>query len=316
MSSPPTVLVTGATGFIASHLINTLADLGVRVLATGRPFANVSRLSGVMSRIRYESADLCDPSARSRLFELDRIVTVYHLAVGGIRTDAQMASDMLAMNVVATVELARMSHACGVKQFVYVGSGFEYEPANQPINEAARLEPQNFYGATKGAASLILNEMLREVGLPLISFRPFSVYGPGEDRARFIPYVVDQALKNQPIKLTDCTQVRDYLFVGDVVAALLKAVNGKATVGECYNLGAGVEHAVPIRRVVESVLQLTGASPSLARFGAIERARPEPSYFVADTTKARLALGWRPQVPLVEGLAHTVEWYRQQAGLD
>lgn len=311
MSRQDKVLVTGATGFIASHLVRGLVDLGVGVIATGRPSANTTRLSDVMSRIQYEPVDLRDPSSRQGLFDSARIVGVYHLATEGVHSSIQRESDMLSVNVVATVELARLALAAEVDHFVHVGSGFEFESRDLPIDESAPVTPSNFYGATKGAAALILNELATEAGLPLIIFRPFSVYGPGETTSRFVPYVITQALRNQPMNLTRCTQVRDYLYVTDVVAALLSVLKSKITYGTSYNLGGGVESAVPIRQIVEAILELTGCPANLARFNVAQRGRTEPSYFVADATKASRELGWQPQVPLSEGLARTVAWYRQ-----
>lgn len=312
MNAGEKVLVTGAAGFIASHLVRALVDRGVDVVATSRSYADTGRLSDVLSRIRFERVDMCDAVARRGIFERHRVSHVFHLAAAGVRTASQDVGDMLAVNVVATVELARLAHAFDVKKFVYVGSGFEYASDHLPLSESADIQPANFYGATKSAAALILNEMAKEIGLPLIVFRPFSVYGPAEDPTRLIPYVINQAIRGQQMNLTSCTQVRDYLHVTDVVAAMISVLEQNIPAGECYNLGAGVENSMPIRCIVEKILDLTNASSDLARFGALEQSRPEPSYFVADTTKAKITLGWQPTMSLSTGLTQTIASYRHR----
>ena len=310
MSAPDKVLVTGATGFIASHLVRALTGRDLEVVGVDLPQQGPHRLCDIADAVTLETLDLRDSAQLQSLFERHAFKAVYHLAAGGVRVEAESYGDMMDVNVLATVRLARLAREHGTGRFVYMGSGFEYEPIDSPANESVPVTPVNFYGATKAAANLMLDELSRMEGLPLTVFRPFSVYGPSESPTRFIPYVIAGALKGEPMELTHCTQVRDYLFVEDVVQALLTVVDNPASPGGVYNLGAGPQGAGPIRTVVETVLHITGASSDLARFGVVQRTRPEPPYFVADISKARTCLGWHPRVTLEDGLARTVDSFK------
>ena len=305
------VLVTGAAGFIGSHLVRRLVRDGFDVVGT----INVEgpeRLADLGENVTIEPLDLQDDSAMKALFLKHEFASVFHLAASGVQAGSGGVTQVLAVNTLATVQMATLTQDQGVERFIFVGSGFEYEPQVHPLDENAIVRPVNFYGATKAAASIVLDELWRMEQLPLVIVRPFSVYGPSENPRRFIPYVIAKALTREKMELTHCTQVRDYLYVDDLVEGLMSVVTNGPPLGAIYNLGSGSQSASPIRKVVETILELTGASPELAVFGAAERSRPEPNYFVADSSKAQIDLNWKPRIGLREGLERTVEWTKKQ----
>lgn len=310
-----TVLVTGASGFIGAHLVRRLVAEGFSVVGLYTNSDNLCRLAGVRNRLVFHQTDLRNTSQLTELFGQYRFKWVFHLAAHGVRAELDTVEDVVRVNTLATVALARTALEHGVDRFVHMGSGFEYRPQAHPIDESIPLVPLNFYGATKAAALVLIDYLYRVEGLPLVTFRPFSVYGPGEHPSRFVPYVIGRALALEPIDLTHGLQIRDYLFVEDVVDALLKGASHRSAVGETYNLGAGPQGAYPIRRVVETILRLTGAPPNLPRYGAGNRPRLEPPYFVADSSKAQVHLGWQSNTSIEDGLARTVAWYRDNTTL-
>jgi len=310
-NSSKKILVTGSAGFIGSHLIRWLVRAGFDVVGT----INVDgsqRLANLGDKAKIEHLDLRDNTAMDTLFRKYEFDSIFHLAAAGVRAGSGSVTDVLAVNTLATIKMATLAQSQDIKRFIFVGSGFEYEPQDHPLDENSVVRPINFYGATKAAASIVLDELCRMEQLPLVIARPFSVYGPSENRSRFIPYVIAQALAREKMELTHCTQVRDYLYVDDLVEGLASMVTRPATPGSIYNLGSGSQSANPIRKVVETILELTGASPELAVFGATERSRPEPSYFVADSSKAQTDLGWSPRIGLREGLRQTIKWAKTQ----
>lgn len=310
------MLVTGSTGFLGSHLVRRLRRHGVPVVGTYVVPDELDRLSELRDD---EDLILCRVDLRQHcqvddLFGSWSFHCVFHLAASGVRAEEDSRHEVIEVNTAATASLARTALAHGVRRFVHVGSGFEYEPQEKPIDESAPVRPSNLYGATKAAAFLLLDYLNRVEGLPLVVFRPFSMYGPGEHPSRLVPHVVAKALRGESIDLTHGTQIRDYLFVEDVVDALVVGYERAAAVGGVYNLGSGEQSACTIRTVVELALKAAGAPTDLARFGAIPSKRPEPPFFVADTGKARRELGWAPHVSLEEGLARTVDWFAGHAG--
>ena len=308
MTNGSPYLVTGATGFIGSHLVKRLLEEGLSVVALTSGGANRWRLPPAHDRLIVREVNIADEPALESLFSEFAPEYVYHLAAGGVRADAAGGDAAFAVNVSATLGLARVAIRHPVSRFVHVGSGFELRPQAVPLNESAPTGSANYYGATKAAAAVLLEYMERAEDLPLVVCRPFSVYGAREDPARFVPYVIRQALRGEKMELTLGTQVRDYLYVTDLVDGLFRARN--APVGARFHFGSGPQGACSVRDVVGTVLRLVGADPGLALWGRRVPPRPEPQYFVADTAEAQVRLRWQARTILEEGLAQTVDYYR------
>lgn len=274
------VLITGASGFVGSNLRNRLAAAQPVVTA---------RLEGL-----------------EQLFEEHRFTHVYHLAAAGVRAGEDGFEQTVECNTLRTYQLARLALRYGVKRFVYVGSGFEYRAQPRPIKESAALSASNLYGASKVAGWILLDYLCREEGLPLVTLRPFAIYGPGEHASKLIPYVSSSALRRQPMQLTGGEQVRDYIYIDDALDGLIAAGECEGCIGRVYNLGAGPENAKPVRAIVEQILTLAGAPLSLCEFGKAERTRRDPAYLVADPSRAGAELGWHAKVALQDGLIATL----------
>lgn len=297
------VLVTGASGFIGTHLVASLARQGLDVVS-------VSRKSGFQEDKRHFRLDLCDTAAVQKLFRQFKFSSVVHLAAAGVAQETEDFEGLVAVNTLATGAFARIALANKVQRFVYVGSAFEYRPQAHPMDESTPLGAPNLYGASKAAGWMMLDSLFRLEGLPLVTLRPFSVYGPGENPAKLVPYVISQALRSEPIRLTLGSQVRDYVFVEDVVDALRLGLTGPASPGQVYNVGSGPQEAKSVRQFVEEILAVMGAPLRLCWFDSAARSRLDPPYLVSDPTRAHIELGWRPRVRFQEGLARTIEWYK------
>ena len=285
----PTTLVTGATGFIGGHLDRRLQQLGHSVITPSSA-----------------QLDLRDPAAIDRLFASEQIIRVFHLAAFGVRAEADNVEEVIQVNTVASLTLARAALRHKVEHFIYLGSGFEYQPRESPIDEDAPLGSHNLYGASKAAGWLLMDFLRREEGLPLTTLRPFTVYGPAESRTKLVPYVALHALNREPMQLTAGSQIRDYTYVSDVIDALIAAADSPDSIGRVYNLG---DQALTVRSLVERILNIAGAPLSLCEFGAAARTRRDPPYLVADASRAHRELNWHPRVTLEEGLKETLNWY-------
>jgi len=297
------ILVTGASGFVGGHLVRFLVRQGFDVVS-------VFHKSRVEQDKRHFRIDLRDSGALEKLFRQFRFSAVMHLAAAGVSAETEMLEYVAAVNINATVALGRMAMAHGVARFVHVGTGFEYRSQAQPIDESTPLGAPNLYGASKAAGWMLLDSLHRLEGLPLITFRPFSIYGPGESPAKLVPYTILQALAGDPIRLTLGSQVRDYIFIDDVVEVLRLGISSPSAVGKVYNIGSGPAEARSVRCMAEQILDLMGAPSRLCWFDRASRGRCDPPYLVSDPTRAHVELGWRPRVNLAEGLARTIECYK------
>jgi len=297
------ILVTGASGFVGGNLLRDLARQKLEVVGTCH-HAGSAEPNG-MTRL-----DLRNASEVNKLFRQHKFSAVFHVAASGVSVDSENLTDLMEVNTLGTAVLGRAALLNGVERFVYVGSGFEYRPQAAPMAESTPLGAPNLYGASKAAGWMLLDSLCRLQGLPLVTFRPFSIYGPGERPSKLIPYVILQTLRREPVRLTLATQVRDYLFVDDLIEALRLGLASPHAIGQVYNIGAGPEEGMSVRALVKNILVLMGASVTLCWFDHANRNRSEPPFLVSDPTKAHLELGWRPRVHLPEGLGRTLEWYQ------
>lgn len=299
------MLVTGAAGFLGSHLVPRLVDCGADVCALdyagARRWGLIER-AGIAAAIRADVRTLAEPE-HDRV--LGRIDTIIHLAAVGVVGEVADVRELVTTNVDGTMAVllaAQRSRA----RLINCGSCFEYG-AGARWKEDALPAPTTEYGAAKAGSWLIAQAFARRTGLEVVSLRPFTMYGPMEPPGRLIPSVVRHALAGRSIDLTPGDQARDFVYVEDAADAFIAAATTDAAVGGTFNVCSG--NAVTVRDIVQRVLLGTG-SASTARFGALSYRPTELSMLSGDTSRAEQILGWRARVSLEEGLDRTIAWFR------
>jgi nucleoside-diphosphate-sugar epimerase len=295
---PERALVTGAAGFIGSHLVRRLLRDGVEVVALVRPGSDLWRIEDVLDWVELATAT-DEP-------RLAGVTTVYHLAAAGVRPDGD-ASEAVETNVLGTLRLLERARDVEAERVVYCGSCFEYGPGER-LGEDAPLRPLTEYAATKAAGRLLAEAFGRTHGLPVVSVRPFTAYGPFEAAYRLVPSTILSALGGLPVELTGGGQTRDLIHVEDVVDGLLAAARSKRAVGGTFNLCTGV--STRVRDVAETVVELVG-EPVEVRLGALPDRTAEYETLSGDPTRAADVLGWTASIELRDGLARTIEWFRE-----
>ena len=299
------VLITGAAGFLGSHLVPRLIEEGAEVCVLDQPDA---RRWGLLERtdlaatLRADVRTLAEPAHDGVLGDVD---VIFHLAAVGVTGEVGDVRQLVAGNVDGTLAVLLAAQRLGGR-VVYCGSCFEYG-SGERWSEDALPAPTTEYGAAKAAAWLLANAFARRTGLEVVSLRPFTMYGPMEPPGRLVPSVVRHALAGRAIDLTPGDQRRDFLFVDDAVDAFVAAATTDAAVGGTFNLCSGTP--VTVREVVTRVLQCTG-SRSEARFGALAYRPTELAVLSGDPTRAAQVLGWRARVSLEDGLSRTIAWFR------
>ncbi len=307
------ILVTGAGGFIGSHLSDRLAGRGDLLLVDDFSVGSRENLMDVADRpgVRIVEADITD---RERMRELvDGIDVVFHLAISCLRTS--LAKPVLSHDVNAggTLSVCMAAREHGVQRFLYVSSSEVYGSAETvPMLETHPCQPTTVYGASKLAGELYALAHFRTYGLPVSVVRPFNTYGPREpwqgSRAEVIPrFFLLLESGRAPVVYGDGSQTRDFTFVDDTVEGLVRAAECDALVGDVVNLAYGRE--VSIARIAELVAGFCGRE-DLRPIHADPRPGDVDRHF-ASTEKAKRLFGFEAPVEIESGLARTLTWFRE-----
>lgn len=307
------VLVTGAGGFIGSHLVSVLVKAGAEVCAfvrynsRGDPGMLRALEPEVMGAVELTAGDLRDEDAvRTAVKGCER---VFHLgALISIPYSYKHPAEVASTNMMGTLNMLLACRDLGVARLVHTSTSEVYGTAQVvPINERHPLQGQSPYSASKIGADKLAESFYAAYDLPVITVRPFNTYGPGQSGRAVIPTIITQALTRDVIYLGNLETTRDFTYVDDTVAGFLRAAESDNGLGEVFNLGCGEE--IAIGDLARLVLKMTG------RQAAIEtktlRLRPRKSEvmrLISDNTRAREVLGWTPRVTLEEGLARTIDW--------
>ena len=308
------VLVTGAAGFIGGHLTRRLVAEGALVSAFVWGAADQRALADVADRVSFYVVDISQAEAVHAAMAHIQPEIVFHLAAIGTGEPAITLPLALRVNVGGTRHLLEAACRVGIRRLIHTGTAYEYgEVARYDLWNGAGLDVLGMYAASKSAAHALVQEYARADGLPAVSLRLFAVYGPGQSVRSLVPGAIHAALEGRDFPMTLGEQLRDFVFVGDVVEGYLRAALAVGVEGATLDLGTG--QARSIRDVVLRLFELTG-SRSRPLMGTLPYRPDEMMRQVADQRPARERLDWQATTLLEDGLRQTIEWYRQQSAGD
>jgi len=304
------VLVTGAHGFIGSHFTRALLTQGYEVGILSRETSDLSRIRDIAGRISSHSADLRDPSSVQRVVEESRPDAIVHLATYyAIDHHPEEVGVMMDTNVKGTIALLEASRDRGLSLFLNMSTCAVYLEKEVPLEEADPVSPQNLYALTKLQAEEACRFYRERLGVPSATLRLFPPYGPADNERRLIPYVIRSLLAGQEVQLTTGTQRWDFVYVDDVVAALLAALREPEKVASAGMMNVGTGDPCSVRELVTRVYDMLGSKGELL-WGAIPHRKNEVWYNSGSPEKIRSVLGWEPRYTLDEGLERTIAWFR------
>ena len=306
------VFVTGAGGFIGSNLARKLLARGAQVHITLRQQTSRWRLEELSPRLHVHIVDLRERGALRAVFDVVRPEVIFHAAIYGAYPGQQDRAEMIASNILAANNLVSVLEESTFYRFVHMGSSTEYGKKNTPMKESETLEPTSFYGLTNAAATLLFQQAAREMGLPIVTLRVFSVYGYWEGPTRLIPTAILAGLRGGDMALTSKGFRHDFIFVEDVVDASLRALDVEDIGGKIINIGTGCQWSN--EEIVAIINRLTGGKMNI-RYGAFPTRLTDTTFWVADTDKAMRMLDWSAGHTIEQGLAKTVAWFREHAPL-
>jgi len=310
-----TILVTGAGGFIGSHLVEKLIENGSKVRAfvryNSRNDPGLLKLvpEEVLAQVEIIPGDLRDlPAVQAAMSGVD---LVYHLgALIAIPYSYLHPMEVVETNVMGTLNVLQAARQNGVTRLIHTSTSEVYGTAQQvPIGESHPLQGQSPYSASKIGADKLAESFYRSFELPVVTLRPFNTYGPRQSARAVIPTIVTQALSQRVIRLGNLDARRDLTFISDTVDGFLRAAQAPDVEGKTINLGTGRE--VSIGDLAGKIIELVDL-PVKVEIDP-ERLRPEKSEvqrLLADNQLAFQHLGWKPRVELTDGLKKTIVWIK------
>jgi len=308
------VLVTGAAGFIGSHLTEELVRSGNRVRAmTHYNFQNnwgwlETLPRDIMEEVEVIPSDVCDPYAVNKAVR--GVEIVFHLAaLIGIPYSYVAPASYVATNVSGTLNVLQASNDHGVKKVIHTSTSETYGTAQYvPIDEKHPLVGQSPYSASKIAADKLAESFYMSFDLPVAIIRPFNTFGPRQSARAVIPTIITQVLSgSREVLLGSLSPVRDLSYVKDTVRGFIAAANSNKTFGQVINIGRG--KGVTINELALIILEICDSEARI--LSETERVRPDKSEvmeLICDNSKARDLLGWEPTYTLRQGLEETVDW--------
>ena len=311
-----TVLVTGAGGFIGSHLVERLVALGARTrgLVQYNSTGSWEWLddSPVKDDVEVFLGDIRDPSSLREAFR--GVDVVFHLAaLVAIPYSYQSPLSYIRTNVEGTLNVLQAALDFDASLVVHTSTSEVFGTARYvPMDEAHPLQGQSPYAASKIGADKIAEAFHLSFELPVATIRPFNTYGPRQSARAVIPTIMSQALSEPVISLGNLLPLRDFNYVADTVEGFVRIAECPQAIGEVINIGSGRE--VAIGNLAETILKLMGKDIPIVSNG--ERIRPQASEvdrLCADNTKASELIGWHPQYSLEKGLIETIRWVQSNS---
>jgi dTDP-glucose 4,6-dehydratase len=307
------VLITGAAGFIGSHLCERLlwAGADVRAMVHGNMRGSIGHLAAIPEDLR-KGLEIVGGNIRDGAFVRDATIgvdTVFHLAaITSVVYSYSNPDETVITNVSGTLNVCNAARHENVRRLVHTSSAGVYgtTAGDTPISETHPVRAYNPYTASKLAADNVVESFYLSYGLPVTIVRIFNVYGPRIGRFLIIPTIILQLLKGGDLKLGSLTPTRNFTYVDDIVDAYLLMAEHESVVGEVVNFGS--TEALTIAELAQLIARLMQREVTISQDDrAIRPAKSEIERVLADVTKARQLLGWRPAVALEAGLKKTID---------
>ena len=313
--SNKSVLVTGAGGFVGSHLVEAMVQDGAKVKA----FVHYNSRNDwgmlewvdkkVIDQVEVVSGDIRDSDGIRKIVKNQDIV--FHLAaLIGIPYSYVNPLDVAETNIQGTLNLLLASNESGIEKFIHTSTSEVYGTAQYvPINEKHPINPQSPYAASKASADQLALSFYYTYQLPVGIIRPFNIYGPRQSARSVIPNIIMQALSREKIRIGSLSSSRDLTYVSDSVKGFIQFAECDQTKGEVVNLGS--ENEISVKNLIEIIE--TNLNKKLNIVQESERIRPEKSEvkrLVSNSEKAKKLFVWKPEIEIEQGIQKTIAWIK------
>ncbi|MDF1512224.1 MAG: NAD(P)-dependent oxidoreductase [Anaerolineae bacterium] len=291
------VLLTGATGFIGTHLVKRMVISGYDLTAFMLPGEDSLLSPGV----KPINGDIADSAAVFSAVQASQPELIIHLASAGVTDPGLSMMESCRVNVAGAIHILEAARNLpAIKRLIMVGSAFEYGSRRSDD----LLDPFSAYGASKTAAWAYARAAFNAWGLPVVWVRPFQVYGPGQPAKTLIPCAIQAALNHRDFSMTAGAQQRDFIYIDDLIDGLVATVSAENIEGRTLDIGTGT--LTPLLDVIHHIWELTGAQGRILA-GALPYRMGEVPALAANVLRTRLLLNWEASVPLLQGLRWTID---------
>lgn len=295
------LLVVGGTGFIGRHIVKKALDLGFNTISLSKRNLNEKeKIKGV----NYIVADITNK--KNLINNLDGKVFDYVINSSGYINHSKYSNDgakIFDAHFNGIKNLIDCLEKNQIKRFIQLGSSDEYGNNLAPQNENQKEKPFSMYSCAKVTSNYFLQTLHKTENFPSVVLRPFLVYGPNQEKDRFIPQIIMGCMNNEKFPTSEGMQLRDFLYIDDFVDAVFIILKNKDVLGEIINIASGIP--VPIRKVIKIIVDtLKSGQP---QFGKIRYRDGENMKLYADISKIKTLLNWKPKVDLETGILKTIE---------
>lgn len=293
------VLVVGASGFIGSHLVKQLAALGHQVWGT------YCQNTFEVPQVKSLQLNLSSPETISDVLKQANPTHIYFLSAAKPRsTDLLHLKQAMEVNVFGSFQFfSEAQKLPELKQIIYVGTGEEYGQSEIPFKETNREQPISAYSLSKVCTTQIMQYLHRTGDLPVTIVRPSLAYGPGQSDDMFIPSLIRALKRDQTFPMSPGEQTRDFIYISDLVDAMVSCLENERTIGEILNLSSGV--SIPLKSLAEQI-QNKLKKNNLLQIGELPYRKLEIMNYTMDNSRARDLLNWSPKIPVEQGIDLTI----------
>jgi len=305
------ILITGGTGFIGSHLIYELLKLNHQIILLKRTVSDTWRINNSLKKITIYNIDKLINF--DEIFNDHKIDIIIHLSGKYLKRHPTTTEikEMNYYNIIIPAQLLDVASKFGVQGFINTGTFFEYNLENtKSINEKSKVNPYNYYTATKLAFEQILKYYCYSGKIKGITLKLFSPYGE-RDNEKVIPLIIKSFIKNQKLFLTRGDQKLSFTYISDVIDAYIRAMNfivKNDFIYENFNIGSNQSHSV---KEVVKIIQKISSKKNNIEFGVINNPKDKSINIRCDYAKAKKILSWEPKINLKTGLKKTYDYYKK-----
>lgn len=308
MTMPNRILITGASGFIGKHLLNRLLKTSIQIACIDLFYDQIF-IEKYGERVQLFQGNLLDKSFMTSSIQRFSPDYVYHLAGSKSRTNSfPEFKSSHEINYLGTLNLFEALLECkNLKLVTILGTIEEYGHASSPFKENSQELPNSAYGLSKLSATKLAMIFYQQFNLPVFVLRPSIAYGPYQGDEMFIPALIKTLIKNQPFKMTEGNQLRDFLFIDDLTDALIKEISCTGLEGQIINIASGA--SITIRDIAMRIAEITKSKENLM-IGELPYRNFEIMDYTVDISKASTFLQWHPKTKLTDGLEQTISFYQ------